>query len=197
VLDINKGFRNTLVSRTMLHVSTSNTALQNLQNLYITNDPNRELTLHEIRDVFTLPSLRSIRGYNVNFEGIRLSTHPGVKEIALECSLARCYRSIEVLLRAYKRLEILALQSGSPALTGDDGPIDDYSGIGDTLRQHSTKLLSLEVVLHDSDAGSEYHDTVDKTPLGSLLALTSLQRLRLSYDALYSREKVSNKRPVT
>ena len=196
MLDIDQQFHDTLVSRTILHASALNTVFQYLQNLYILNDPADELTPYRLRDVLGIPSLRSLRGYNIDFGGVRISPHPRVKELVLEYDLVRCPRSISTLLRAYAGLELLSLQSGYPALTEEEGPIVNYSGIGDTLRQLGTNLLSLDIRLYDSEAGSEDDDLEDKTLLGSLVALTSLQRLRLGYDALYGGVRMSNERPV-
>lgn len=195
----NDKFRDTLVGRTILHISSSNTALKHLQQVnIICSCDDRPLPLHGMRDVLRLPSLRRIRGYNVDlyhlddFEELMLSSpHPNMKEICLERSFVAWERSMETLLRVNSGLETLSIENGGPDT--NEEAIDDYSYIGDTLRKHGTKLLSLEVLRSDFDED----ETLWREPLGSLVVLRSLTSLALSYDALYGGEPQSNTQPTT
>jgi len=98
---------------------------------------------------------------------------------------------METLLRVNPGLETLSIENGGP--NTNEEAIDDYSYIGETLRQHGTNLLSLEILRSDFDED----ETQWREPLGSLMALSSLQKLALSYDALYGGEPQSNTRPKT
>jgi len=191
----NKDFRNTLVGRMVTHVSASKPALQHLQTVVIVGNANSEgaLQLHELRDVLGLPSLRSIRTYNINPSGMvgYGDSNPSVKEIVLGRSFVRWPQSIKALLCAYEQLDILSIENGGP--DRDENLIHDFTGIGDVLRQHGTKLQSLEILRADLHE----EDTLDRKPLGSLVALTSLERLELTYNALYGGQLIYNERPIT
>ena len=198
-------FRNSLVSRMVLYAYTSNSALQHLRELNLfRDDEGSALPFSELYNILGLPNLRIIRGYHVDLRGFSSDdsedsmslTHPNLREITLEQSFVGSHHSIESLLCAYGRLEILSLDDNGPPPEWEpqfSDPVDDYSVIGDALRQHGIYLRSLRLLRHELDDD----DTINREPLGSLVALTSLQRLTLSYDALYGGEQMSNKRPVT
>ena len=192
---LNKDFRNTLVGRMVTHVSASKPALQHLQTVVIVGNANSEgaLQLHELRDVLGLPSLRSIRAYNINPSGMvgYGDSNPSVKEIVLGRSFVRWPQSIKALLCAYEQLEILSIEDGGP--DRDENFIHDFTSIGDVLRQHGTKLQSLEILRADLHE----EDTLDRKPLGSLVALTSLKRPELTYNVLYGGQPIYNERPIT
>jgi len=159
------------------------------------------LPITKLQHILGLPSLRSIRGYRVDlcglelarFEDLKSLPHPNLKEISLERSFVDCPGGMEALLRIYERLDILSMRRGTPCARAHKYPRDEYSGIGDALRKHGKKLLSLDVLQGDLDDDN----LIEWEPLGSLVPLTSLRRLKATYDVLYGGAPGLNNRPIT
>ena len=190
-------FSHTLVARTIREVNRTGVALQLLQEVTIGNaDDEGTLDLSKVHDVLSVPSLRRIRGIAVTTDDIldyvwQVLPHRNVKDIGLD-QAGVDGDSLSCLFRAYTCLETVSIELGGPQQYLDS--MEDYSGIGDSLRQYGTKLLSLGVVRQDE---FDEDNTLDRTPLGNLSTLTALRRLRISYDALFGGETVSNERPAT
>jgi len=189
-------FNHTLVARTIREVNKTGVALQLLQEVTIGNaDDEGTLDLSKVHDVLSVPSLRRIQGIAVSIDDILdyawpVLPHRNIRDIGL-IQADVDGDSLCFLFRAYECLETFSIELGGPQQYLDS--MDDYSGIGDTLRQYGSKLLSLGVVRNDLDEDNG----LDRTPLGDLSALTSLRRLRISYDALFGGEAVSNERSTT
>jgi len=191
-----RSFSHTLVARTIREVIRSGSALQLLQEATIGNaDDEGTLDLSKVHDVISIPSLRRIRCIAVSVDDILDYTwpvcpHPNLKEIGL-IQAGVDSGSMGILFQAYEDLETFLIELGGPQQYLDS--MDNYSRIGDSLRRYGSKLLKLGVVRSDLDEDN----SLARVPLGNLSALTSLKRLRISYDALFGGQAVSNERPTT
>ena len=191
------GFRNTLVARTVQEMLALGSGLQQVETVGLFRSEEEEeevFDLAEAQMILSLPNVRKVIGRGVGMpkrseHAWRMRKCPKMRELGFKHSAVNV-QGFHALLCAYENLETLSMICAGP----EDGIYDSsvYGAVGNTLRQYGTKLVNLELFLHQREEGAATR------AIGSLAELTSLRKLTLSYQALFGgASEQHNRRPAT
>ncbi|ETS86292.1 hypothetical protein PFICI_00120 [Pestalotiopsis fici W106-1] len=173
-------------------------ALARLRELWLRHNDTEGTTRLKPRGLLTLPTLRTLRGWSVEWsmetqqdqaEGSpeRLDGHSSVEHIDFAWSLCNG-NSLSSMMSRYPGLKMLSIEWGSATVGCDDDL--DFTAIGDALRKYGSSTL--EGIKFDCREAFMYEEGESTGRIGSLRELSKLKTLTLPHDILVGEDDESD-----